>query len=286
MMKIQIKERSEFSEHLRYMVYEKDIDVTVVITGPQGYGKSTLSLWLAIECYPTKDGYVDFKQILESIAWLPSEYMRKVVNASEYSVVILEEAGNVASHLTYQSALNRAFAFTQQTIRFKHLFKFLNLPIFAELDPDLRRHVRYVIEVNEKEKSLVRGAVYRVSVDHFTGKIYRIKEGVVEYEPLPAKLYKLYMRKKAEIEQIRYEARLREVEELEEQMLGSPEQRAARILLNNLDVVVRKKGKKMGTIDRALLAALAGVSRYTADKVSKIYEAFGPDKVREMFLRI
>ena len=285
MYQIVVKERNDFASLLRKRVLKEDKDVLVAIVGPQGYGKSTLSQWLMIHTTEPPDGVILYERdILSNTVWLPSEYMERLATIPEYSAVTLEEGGNAVDHRAFMSAINTAIRQTQQTIRRRHIFKFINLPIFTEIDPDLRRHFQYLIELEDKNKKMAWGTVKELSVDRFTGKIYRKTIMRIEFPPLPKKLYKLYDKKKLAIEMKRYEKRVSELREIEEYASFSPEERAAHTLVNNLELILRKKGKKKGEPDVTTLAALANVSRYTAERVCKIYNIQGIQGVKKKYL--
>lgn len=284
-MEVKVNERNSFAQLLRHRVMKEDKDVLVAIIGPQGYGKSTLSQWLMIHVVEPKDGIIDYERdILNNTVWLPSEYMERLATVPEFAAVTLEEGGNAVDHRAFMSAINTAIRQTQQTIRRRHIFKFVNLPIFTEIDPDLRRHFQYLIELEDKNRRVAWGRIMEVSVNRFSGKIYRKTIMRLDFPPLPRKLYRLYDKKKVEIETKRYAKRVDELKEIEEMAYMSPEERAAVVLVKNEDLVLRKSGKKKGEVDISTLAALSGVSRYKAEMVAKIHKTMGKEGVIKKYL--
>ncbi len=277
-------------------------NTTIAIVGKRGNGKSSLMVRMAIHAAALRKYYqryktlridpkklakidVDYeKEVLQHINWIPSKWLRSILEGPPLSVAGLDEAGNAWNNRRFNQEVNKILNETEQSSRAFNKIKVLTVPFLKQIDVGGVKQCNFYIDMIRK----FRGKVYYLSTDNFTGKQYRYavkigrnKDYIIRTNALPSDLYKLYEQKKMSIEVKRYLDRIAKLEELEEmESRDSAFKRAVKTAIELLRDAEEKILTKTGKLKASYLAAKANVSYQIAYKVKAIYEAEGVEGLR------
>jgi len=113
-------------------VKRKNFDGFVLICGREGYGKTTLSLQLAMYCDPTFN--------LDRVVFTADQFLHAVENAEKYQAVVFDETMGYLSSRSSMSKFNKVLIKVMSEMRSKNLFVFLNIPNFFMMDWYVAQH--------------------------------------------------------------------------------------------------------------------------------------------------
>lgn len=115
---------------------------TVVITGEPGAGKSTLAINIGAMAALLTDQHWDWKA---AITFDGVGYLKALEELPQYSVVILNEAGEALFNREWQSAEGKNISKTQLTDRVKRKIKIFIIPYNSMLDINIQRSANYFL---------------------------------------------------------------------------------------------------------------------------------------------
>lgn len=107
-------------------VIRQDWDMTFVVDGAEGSGKSVFAMQMAYFCDPTIT--------LDRVVFTPRELMKAVREATKYQAIIYDEAYTGLSARAAMSLINRTLVKMFAEMRQKNLFVFVVMPCFFDLD--------------------------------------------------------------------------------------------------------------------------------------------------------
>ena len=105
---------------------KKDFDSFIVITGREGFGKSTLAFQVATYLDPTFN--------LGRVVFTAEQFVDAVENAERYECIVFDETMGYLGSRGAMSKFNRSLVKVMSEMRSKNLFIILCIPNFFELD--------------------------------------------------------------------------------------------------------------------------------------------------------
>lgn len=105
---------------------ERDYDAFIIVTGREGFGKSTLAMQIAV--------YLDDTFNLDRCCFTDTQFMEAVDNAKQYQAIVFDETMGYLSSRGTMSKFNRALVKVMSEMRSKNLFVILCISNFFELD--------------------------------------------------------------------------------------------------------------------------------------------------------
>jgi len=123
---------------------KQDKDACVGITGDEGDGKSTLAVWIIIECLK-KQGKTDeeIKQILNDyIVYSPNkdEMMAKIVGLPKYSPISADEAIKILYKMNWATDIQKFLNMLYAVCRQENKISLLCMPRFIDFNEFFRNH--------------------------------------------------------------------------------------------------------------------------------------------------
>lgn len=141
MVKVQIGEYSIYYDGylksnldvVKKNVIKQNYDSFIVVTGREGFGKSTLAFQVALYFDPTFN--------LDRVCFSIEQFTQAVVEAEKYQCIVFDETMGYLSSRQAMSKFNRSLIKIMSEMRSKNLFVILCIPNFFELDryPGLHR---------------------------------------------------------------------------------------------------------------------------------------------------
>jgi len=104
----------------------KDWDMIFCVDGPEGSGKSVLTMQMAYACDPSFNN--------SRVCFTPSEFRKAILTANKYQAVVYDEAYTGLSSRATMSLINRTLISMLAEIRQRNLFVFIVMPTFFDLD--------------------------------------------------------------------------------------------------------------------------------------------------------
>jgi len=104
----------------------KDWDMIFCVDGPEGSGKSVLTMQMAYDCDPSFNN--------SRVCFTPSEFRKAILTANKYQAVVYDEAYTGLSSRATMSLINRTLISMLAEIRQRNLFVFIVMPTFFDLD--------------------------------------------------------------------------------------------------------------------------------------------------------
>lgn len=105
---------------------KQDWDMTFVVDGGEGSGKSVCAMQGALYCDPTFN--------IKRIAFTPQQFKSMILGAEKYQAIVYDEAYTGLSSRSAMSMINRTLISMLAEIRQKNLFIFVVMPCFFDLD--------------------------------------------------------------------------------------------------------------------------------------------------------
>lgn len=120
-------------DYVKKNVTKNDFDAFIVVTGREGFGKSTLAAQIA--------KYLDPTYNLERCTFTADQFQNACVTAKKYEAVVFDETMGYLSSRGAMSKFNKRLIKIMSEMRSKNLFVILCIPNFFELDryPALHR---------------------------------------------------------------------------------------------------------------------------------------------------
>ena len=135
-----------FYKEILDMVFKKNRNCLIIITGDTGTGKSYLALKLAQELDPTFTP----ENISERVVCHPKQFIDLVVNKKDElktgSVIVMDEAGVSMASREWYSYNNKALDYILQTFRYQKLIVIFTVPNMSFVDSHARRLFNFYIE--------------------------------------------------------------------------------------------------------------------------------------------
>lgn len=104
----------------------KDYDSFIVMTGREGYGKSTLAFQIAL--------YLDPSFCLDRVVFTADQFVDAVESAERYQAIVFDETMGYLSSRGAMSGFNKTLIKIMSEMRSKNLIIILCIPSFFELD--------------------------------------------------------------------------------------------------------------------------------------------------------
>lgn len=104
----------------------RDYDAFIVVTGREGFGKTTLAFQCAV--------WLDKTFNLDRVCFTAEQFMKAVDVAEKYQVVVFDEAMGYLASRGAMSKFNRALIKVMAEMRSKNLIIFICIPNFFELE--------------------------------------------------------------------------------------------------------------------------------------------------------
>lgn len=132
-------------DHVKHNVLKKDFDSFLIVTGREGFGKSTLAAQIAFYLDPTFN--------LSRCCFTADQFEDTVVKAKKFEAIVFDETMGYLSSRGAMSSFNRQLIKIFSEMRSKNLFVLLCIPNFFELDryPAMHRATG-LIHVYERKK--------------------------------------------------------------------------------------------------------------------------------------
>lgn len=105
---------------------QHDIDMIILVDGPERSGKSALAQQCASYCDPSFD--------IARVCFTPDEFRKAVMNAEPYQAIIYDEAYTGLNSRGTMGVINRALVSMLAEIGQKNLIIFVVMPTFFDLD--------------------------------------------------------------------------------------------------------------------------------------------------------
>jgi len=119
-------------DHMIKDVKKRNYDGFVLICGREGFGKTTLSLQLAMYCDPTFN--------LDRVCFTAEQFMEAVEGSERYQAIVFDETMGYLSSRTAMSKFNKALIKVMNEMRSKNLFVFMNIPNLFMMDWYVAQH--------------------------------------------------------------------------------------------------------------------------------------------------
>jgi len=107
-------------------VTKQNYDGFVLVTGREGFGKSTLAMQLALFCDP--------KFNIDKVVFTAEQFLEAVETGDRYSVIVFDETMGYLSSRNGMSKFNKVLIKVMSEMRSKNLFVFLCIPNFFMMD--------------------------------------------------------------------------------------------------------------------------------------------------------
>jgi hypothetical protein len=225
-----------FFNALAHRIHEK-MATNVVFTGEPGIGKSYMAIQTArvLEGL-TKNGKDRFS--IDQVVFTFSEFMDAVLRLKSGKIIVFDEPSYAIGKREWYRDLNQALTKTIESFRFKVHPLFIPVVNKCLLDKTVRDHL-IQFQVNVIGRG--RGTVYRLKASQFMEKTYHEHFCQLHYRMFDAELCHKdtcldcneietcmvfraqYERKKAEIQDSRYESAKEQAERVESKTLGIAE---------------------------------------------------------------
>lgn len=167
-----LTQENPFYEEVRTLIYKKNRNVLIVITGGTGTGKSYVAIKIAKDLDPT----FTEKTMKDRIISEPKDFLTIMDNPdlSKGKVLIFDEAGVGVPAREWYSINNRAIDYILQTFRYRNLIVIFTVPLLSYVDTHARKLFRFYMETvdvdfNERTNEV---KVFEFSINPKTGKIY------------------------------------------------------------------------------------------------------------------
>ena len=105
---------------------KQDYDAFILLTGREGFGKTTLSFQCALYC--------DQSFNLDRVCFTIEQFLEAVKDAERFQAIVFDETMGFLSSRQSMSKFNRALIKVMSEMRSKNLFVFLNIPSFFMMD--------------------------------------------------------------------------------------------------------------------------------------------------------
>jgi len=130
-------------DHVFKQVTKKDYDGFILMTGREGFGKSTLAMQIA--CYLDKDFSVD------KVVFTANQFQQATEQAKRFSCIVFDETMGFLGSRGATSKFNRMLIKIMSEMRSKNLFIILCIPNFFEMDkyPAIHRSTG-LIHINKR----------------------------------------------------------------------------------------------------------------------------------------
>ncbi|QLJ52553.1 MAG: hypothetical protein Sv326_0452 [Candidatus Fermentimicrarchaeum limneticum] len=132
---------------------EKKFDVSMVITGDKGVGKSTLSWWIS--------GFIDKKaDILRNFLFKPyaKQIKERIWTLEERSVIIIDEGIKALYRQNWYQEVQKSLFETLNTTRIKHQVVIVCIPNFYDLRSSFTKTlVNYWVHIPERGFAVIMG---------------------------------------------------------------------------------------------------------------------------------
>ena len=246
---------------MRFMkMLKNDVDVSIIITGPKGYGKSTLTIWLMLwtEAY-FHDGVAEVEPVLQSLTWDPAEWMSKMNESYRYRAVGFEEFGNATTVEQVNDIINQLIRKAQSSNRFLNILKVFNVPGFVHVPPKVRNTMNFWINVTAKGRGVMYHVYPEEGPDQRPMKFYKTNLGGIKYDALPPEIYQVYKRVKREVELRNYKQNAAKMEDVKFKQLPTIERKkilAKHIIeMKDKDIVTMNNRSNVPALKWGIVAA-------------------------------
>ncbi len=119
-------------EAVKKNVIKKNYDGFVLVTGREGFGKSTMAMQMALYCDPSLD--------LTRVVFTADQFLEAVESAPRYSSIVFDETMGYLSSRGAMSKFNRTLVKVMSEMRSKNLFVFLCIPSLFEMERYVAMH--------------------------------------------------------------------------------------------------------------------------------------------------
>ena len=113
-------------DHVKKDVTKRNFDSFIIVTGREGFGKSTLAMQVAKYLDPTFD--------LHSVVFTANQFLEAVELADKYQAIVFDETMGYLSSRGAMSRFNKTLIKVMSEMRSKNLFIIMCIPNFFELD--------------------------------------------------------------------------------------------------------------------------------------------------------
>lgn len=174
-------EENPFYEEIRTLIFKKNRNVLIVITGGTGTGKSYVAIKMAKDLDPT----FTEETMKERIISEPKDFLNIMDNPTltKGKVLIFDEAGVGIPAREWYSINNRAIDYILQTFRYKNLIVIFTVPLLSYIDTHARKLFRFYMETVDVDFTERTNEVkaFEFSINPKTGKVY-MKYPVLKYK--------------------------------------------------------------------------------------------------------
>ena len=119
-------------DHMIKDVTKRNYDGFTLVVGREGFGKSTITMQLAMYCDPTFN--------LDRVCFTADQFREAVETAPKYSAIVFDETMGYLSARGAMSEFNRVLIKVMSEMRSKNLFVFLCIPNFFMMDWYVAQH--------------------------------------------------------------------------------------------------------------------------------------------------
>lgn len=218
--------------------------------GESGDGKSYAILRL---CELYYNLYLNEKFPYENIVFTKSEFLDRIVNLGQCSIVIFDDSGMEYSSKKWFEELNQILGFTMQTYRFKIINVFFTLPHKRWLDSVARGMLHGQIIM----KRVGVGVYYKLQHNPFNNKVYHYRRRIMDFKLPSDRLTEKYESMKSDFLNTKYKYYLEEAKKSDSQLISIDEH--VEKVINNMD-----KFKLNKRLNLSLIEYHCGVSNYQA----------------------
>ena len=113
-------------DHVKHQVTKKDYDGFIIITGREGFGKSTLAIQIG--------NYLDPNFSINNVVFTAQQFQEATESAKRFSCIVFDETMGYLGSRGATSKFNRMLIKIMSEMRSKNLFIILCIPNFFELD--------------------------------------------------------------------------------------------------------------------------------------------------------
>ncbi len=113
-------------------VTKKNYDGFVLITGREGFGKSTIAMQIALYC--------DHDFTIDNVVFTAEQFLEAVGSAKKYTAIVFDETMGYLSSRNGMSKFNKVLIKVMSEMRSKNLFVFLCIPNFFMMDWYVAQH--------------------------------------------------------------------------------------------------------------------------------------------------